>query len=402
MKFFKITKWELKNTLSSKKFLMIFVLQFGVLILMMSFFNVFITTLDSEEGISLSPSLSGFASVHISDNERFFVDKLNKEVLTIENLNHHNESLARLKEGKVTGVLILPEDSRERIKKIQTVNVDLYVNSEDPKKAVVLKEVNSTLEAFSTSISDQWVDSLISQEEVVDTEIKEEKKGESLPLQIIKKMMIAVLLFLPLFLFGNMVIDSIVGEKERKTGEILIAMPLSHSDIIIGKNLAIILTIALQVGIWILIMLIAGFSIKNSLLVYLGVVLTSVPIIGVTSVVATYSKNYKEAGIGLSFIYIFIVGFLIIPALAYISNRSPSSNISPMTMVMRFFSGENIPAVDFIIPIFSIAIVSIISYWISIKLFRRDDIIFGPRPGFVKLIMDLLGLKKRGFKQIKK
>lgn len=396
MRFSKITKWELKNTLSSKKFLMIFILQFGVLILMMSFFNVFITTLDSEEGISLSPSLSGFASVHVLDNEGFFVDKLNKEVLNIENLNH-NESLARLKEGKVTGVLILPDDSRERIGKIQTVNVDLYVNSEDPKQAVVLKEVNSTLEAFSTSISDQWVDALISQEEVVDTEVKEEKKGESLPLQIIKKMMIAVLLFLPLFLFGNMVIDSIVGEKERKTGEILIAMPLSHSDIIIGKNLAIILTIALQVGIWILIMLIAGFSIKNPLLVYLGVVLTSVPIIGVTSVVAAYSKNYKEAGIGLSFIYIFIVGFLIIPALAYISNRSPSSNISPMTMVMRLFSGENIPAVDFIIPIFSIAIVSIISYWISIKLFRRDDIIFGPRPGLVKLIMDLSGLKKKRF-----
>jgi ABC-2 type transport system permease protein len=251
-----------------------------------------------------------------------------------------------------------------------------------------------TIKAISSSISDQWIKFLVPGAKVVEPEVKEEKKGESLPLQIIKKMMIAILLFLPLFLFGNMVIDSIVGEKERKTGEILIAMPLSHKDIIIGKNIAIVLTIALQVALWLIILLMAGFDIKNPILVYLIIILTSVPIIGVTSVIATYSKNYKEAGIGLSFVYITIVGFLVVPALAYISRKAILSNISPMTLVMRLFSGENIPAFDFMIPFISIIIVSIISYWISIELFKRDDIMFGPRPGIIRLILDLIGIKK--------
>lgn len=397
MRFFKITKWELKNILSSKKFLMIFVVQFGVLILMMSFFNTFITTLDSDEGISLSPSLTGFASIDISDNSSYFTDKLNNDVLNIGILNYNN-SMKNLNDGKITAILSFPENSQEKIDNFQSIDVDLYVNSEDPKQAVVLKEVNSTLKAFSSSISDQWINSIIPSENIVDPQIKEEKKGESLPLQIIKKMMMALLLFIPLFLFGNIVIDSIVGEKERKTGEILIAMPLNHSDIIIGKNMATILVIALQVGIWILIMLISGFSIKNPILVYIGVVLTSVPIIGVTSVVAAYSKNYKEAGIGLSFIYIIIVGFLIVPALAYISNGSSWSGISPMTLVVRLFSGESIPAVDFIIPICSVVIISIISYLISIELFKRDDIVFGPRPGLINLMLDFAGIKKRSYK----
>jgi len=397
MRFLKITKWELKNILMSKKFLMIFIVQFGVLILMMSFFNTFITNLDSNEGISLSPSLTGFASIDVSGNNSHFTDKLNKDVLNIGILNY-NESLDRLSDGKITAVLDIPENSLEKINNFQTINMDVYVNSQDPKQVVVLKEVNSTVEAFSNSISDQWINSLVPSENTVNTQIKEEKRGESLPLQIIKKMMIAMLLFFPLFLFGNIVIDSIVGEKERKTGEILIAMPLSHSDIIIGKNLATILVIALQVGIWVLILLISGFALKNPILVYIGVVLTSFPIIGITSVVAAYSKNYKEAGIGLSFIYIIIVGFLIVPALAYISNGSASSNISPMTLVMRLFSGDNIPLVDFIIPIFFIVIISIISYWVSIKLFKRDDVVFGPRPGLIRLTLDLIGIKKRSKK----
>ena len=38
--------------------------------------------------------------------------------------------------------------------------------------------------------------------------------------------------------------------------------------------------------------------------------------------VAAYSKNYKEAGIGLSIVYIGIVGFLIVPVLVYISRKS--------------------------------------------------------------------------------
>ncbi len=397
MRFLKITKWELKNTLSSKKFITIIILQFGLLILMMSFFNMFIGSIESEDGISLSPSLSKFASIDVSDNNSFIITNLNKEVLDIR-LVDYNNSLKRLRDGKTTAIIVSPENPREKIESFQTINIDLYINSEDPKQSVVLNEVNSTLEALSTSISDEWINSLIPPEKIVDPEVKEEKKGEFLPLQIIKKMMIAILLFLPLFLFGNMVVDSIVGEKERKTGEIIIAMPLSHSDIIMGKNLAIILIIALQTAIWIITLLIAGFNIKNPQLVYLIVLLTSVPIIGITSVIATYSKNYKEAEIGLSLVYIIMVGFLIIPALAYISTRSLSSNISPMTLVMRIFSGEAISGVDFIIPIFSILMVSLISFWTSIKLFKRDDMVFGPRPNLIRIIMDFLGIKKREFK----
>jgi ABC-2 type transport system permease protein len=66
-----------------------------------------------------------------------------------------------------------------------------------------------------------------------------------------------------------------------------------------------------------------------------------------------------------------------------------------MTLVMRLFSGEYIAPADYALTISCIILISIISYWIAIKLFERDDIIFGPRPGIIRLIFELVTFKKK-------
>ncbi|OPY25776.1 MAG: hypothetical protein A4E27_00850 [Methanobacterium sp. PtaU1.Bin242] len=110
---------------------------------------------------------------------------------------------------------------------------------------------------------------------------------------------------------------------------------------------------------------------------------------------SAYSKNYKEAGILLTFVYIAVAGVLMVPAMAYLSTKSLVTNISPMTMIIRIFSEETIPLWQFLIPVAFVLAVSIISYWLSIKLFERDDVVFGPRPGLIRLFLELVGLKKR-------
>ena len=143
------------------------------------------------------------------------------------------------------------------------------------------------------------------------------------------------------------------------------------------------------------ILMITGFPILNPLVVFFLVFITAIPVTGVTVIIAAYAKNYKEAGIGLTFGYIVVVGLLIIPTLTFLSNKSLASNISPLTMVIRLFSGDSIPLWQYLIPVGFILILSIISYWIAIKLFKRDDVVFGPRPGFIRLSLELFGLKKR-------
>jgi ABC-2 type transport system permease protein len=392
MKFNTITKWEFKSTLKSRKFMMIFFLQLSVLLLMIIIFTSFVTNIESNKGISITPSLTGFASMDVQDQSGLISKYVNPEIINITPSDYNN-SLNRLTAGKTTGFLYVPGNAIQDIQRGQQVNMVVYLDASDPKRSVVRDEVNSTAKAISEAYSSSLTSSANPQNKSVPT-INQEVTGESLPIQIIKKVMLVILLFLPLLLFGNMIIDSVVGEKERKTGEILIAMPMSQAQIIIGKTMAVALTISLQVAMWLIILLIFGFNINNPLLVFIFICLTSIPIIGITTVVAAYSKNYKEAGIGLSIMYIGIVGFLIVPVLVYISRKSFLSNISPMTIVMRLFSGESIALADYALTFICIAIISLISYWIAIKLFERDDIIFGPRPGIFRLIFELVTFKK--------
>lgn len=390
MRFMVITKWEFKNTLSSKKFLTIFFLQVSVLILMIIFFNSFMGSIEPGKNVALTPSLSGFASMDVVDNENLFRGQLNPDILKIERLNY-STAFNRFNNNKNTGLLLVPSDAFEKIDRQETLNLTLLINYNDPKRSVIKSEVETTSQALSSIITNQWIKE-ISSENITQPSVEQKEQGEPLPLQIISKVMTAILLFLPLFLFGNMVIDSIVGEKERKTAEILVAMPISHTNIILGKSLAVILTIAVQVFLWMVILLGAGFDIRNAFLVYIVVILTSIPIIGITSIIAAYSKNYKEAGIGISFVYIGVVGYLVVPALAYLSGSVRAASISPMTLVMRLFSGESINTTELLIPIIIIVIVSLLSYIITIQLFKRDDVVFGPRPGIIHLIFEFTGI----------
>jgi ABC-2 type transport system permease protein len=391
MKFTTITKWEFKDTLSSRKSVMIFILQLSILLLMIVVFNSFVANMESEQGLSIAPSLSGFASVNVQDSSGLFQKRINTQVLDVTSSNY-NSSLKKMQQGQSTGFLQVPDDTVNDIRTMKPVNLVLYVDYTDPKRSLVENEVNSTAKTMQDAISASWVGSLNPQNDS-EPEFSQKSAGGAMPAQVMDRVMLAILLFLPLFLFGNMLVDSIVGEKERKTGEILIAMPISQAQVVLGKGMAVVLTIAIQVALWILILLIAGFQIKNLFLVYALVVLTSLPVVGITSAVSAYAKNYKEAGIVLSFIYIGIVGFLIIPAVAYVARKSMAANISSMTLVMRLLSGEPVAPVDYLPAILCIVIVGLLSYWIAVKLFQREDVSFGPRPGILKLLKDLVSLK---------
>ena len=393
MNFATITRWEFKNTLKSKKFLLIFFMQLSVLAMLIIMFNSFAANIESDKGLSLTPSLTDFTTLDVDDQGGIFKKAINPEIIDIYSTNNNN-SLIRIETGQTSGLYTVSMDSIERIQKGEVVDTVLYLDYADPRRSVVRDEINTTTQSVSTALTQSYLQSVNSQN-TTQTGVKEEITGESLPLQLIRKVMLAVLLFMPLFLFGNIIIDSVVGEKERKTGEILVAMPLSHVEILLGKGLAVVAISALQVAMWIIILLAAGFTIKNVIPVYFLVVFTAIPIVGLTSIIAAYAKNYKEAGIGISIAYIVVVGFLIVPALAYISRKSYSANISPMTTVMRLFSGETITIPEILMSVMFIIIMSVLSFWMAAWLFRRDDILFGPRPGPIKLVLQIMGIKKR-------
>jgi ABC-type Na+ efflux pump permease subunit len=75
--------------------------------------------------------------------------------------------------------------------------------------------------------------------------------------------LVPVLVFLPAFISGSIAADSIAEELERETITLLRVSPLSVSEIIDGKAIAMVAIAPAQAGLWLLFLRLNGTSIAN-------------------------------------------------------------------------------------------------------------------------------------------
>ena len=72
--------------------------------------------------------------------------------------------------------------------------------------------------------------------------------------EIMYGFIVPFILLLPFFLASNIVTDSIVGERERKTFEVLLMTPISSSMIMLGKTMPILFFSLIQSVVWIILL----------------------------------------------------------------------------------------------------------------------------------------------------
>ena len=173
MSFATITRWEFKNTLKSRKFLLIFFMQLSVLGLMVMVFNSFAANIESEKGLSLTPSLNEFATVDVQDPGGIFQKRINPEIIKIYPSNYNN-SIIRIKQGETTGLYTVSTDSLDRIRKNETVDTILYLDNSDPKRSVVRDEINSTTNALASALTSSYLQS-VNHKNTTQTGFKEEQ-----------------------------------------------------------------------------------------------------------------------------------------------------------------------------------------------------------------------------------
>jgi ABC-2 type transport system permease protein len=140
------------------------------------------------------------------------------------------------------------------------------------------------------------------------------------------------ILLLPTFLAMNMTTDSIVGEKERKTYEILVSIPITKRGIILGKILPILFISDLQALAWILILHVKGIVVYNVPLIILFLSLLNLSFIGVGIIISAFSENIKDADIGvtLSIIVFSLVFFAPLSLTKEIYKLSPVAVLSKL------------------------------------------------------------------------
>lgn len=131
--------------------------------------------------------------------------------------------------------------------------------------------------------------------------------------EVIYGFIVPFILLLPFFLASNIVTDSVVGEKERKTFEVLLMTPLSSSMVIIGKIIPILLFSLLQSIAWIVVLDLLRVPIFNPALLILVLFFMGLAFIGMGILISMLVDSTKEANSAITLVLVFATFILFIP-----------------------------------------------------------------------------------------
>jgi ABC-2 type transport system permease protein len=112
---------------------------------------------------------------------------------------------------------------------------------------------------------------------------------------------------------SNIVTDSVVGERERKTFEVLLMTPLTSSMVILGKTIPILSFSILQSIAWILLLDLLKVPIYNPVMIFLILLFVGLAFIGVGIIISMLVDSTKEANSAITLALVFATFMLFVP-----------------------------------------------------------------------------------------
>jgi hypothetical protein len=111
------------------------------------------------------------------------------------------------------------------------------------------------------------------------------------------------------------------------------------------------------------------------------------------TIVSVLCKGSKEASLAMTILYVLIFVLFFGPLML----PGSMAFISPLAPMVRYAAGEPAESATALVLLCSI-IFSGICLTVSIGLFRRDDVVFGPRPSLEALLRDSVSGRLAGFR----
>jgi ABC-2 type transport system permease protein len=380
-------KHELYTITSNKRYIASLGIQ---LLLLFAILPVFSTFLATGSVSIITPALNEFVPIGVVDESQnsFLLREalLQNKKIEVTILQKYDVNV--LEKGSVAGVLLIPSDYDETLNKV--LEVKLVTDASNMKVRVVYDAVFPSISAASGQLTlkrrEEFgvtiEDPLVVKKELLKPLIIEEgqKKFSSFFLSYL----VPLMLFFPIFTVGSIILDSVVGERERKTIESLFVTPLRRGDVLVSKFLSASFFVAFQIILWLMIFYIYGFPIQNSSTVFIMVLIIDSAIISTALLFAYYSRTVKEANILLMLLYTTLfVGLIVSLSINFFDTSLFST---PFTIISDLVVGEN-PGMIFwssMILLYTVVVLAA-----NIRLVERDDIVFGPRPSVFELFSDL-------------
>jgi hypothetical protein len=367
----KMVTWELKQIFKGKKFTISFIIQFFVILAIIPLFDVYSNILEDPQEIILPTSYAYVpVAVFSSPLEEMLQNHDIFRVYTVSEQEGYT-----LLEQHVVCCFITGET--------------IFFDSYNPKARVAEFHLQRLLqEEPGATIS--WVLNerpVVPRQQLVARQIalrEIRRTAEMMQSEQINYSTLLVLL-LAIFLASGILVELIVSEKEKRTGEILLSLPISNWRIILSKVCAVVIVLSTQITLWILTLYALGRV--SHLLSMLPLFLTAFLIVSLTCFVSVYAKSYKEAGFAITISYVLLFAFLMSASAFYIFSDK-FSFLSPLSMVIMIEQGKY-AFLDIVYAALPVFLVSCLFIFVSIKMYGRDEFYFGPRPSFFRLIISI-------------
>jgi ABC-2 type transport system permease protein len=316
-----LSKKEFKDILSEKIYLLTLLLQvfvvFGIVFLGMFYAQI-------------QHSITYVGDVYVKSDEENFLTQLQRdERINITSIPGRAIALITLQEGAIT---VEMRDSRYQ------------------------SDVEDIIKRAYSNMRVEW---------------GEVSRGENpVFIETMNSLLIPLVLLLPIFFSMNILSDSIVKEKERKTLEILFSVPMRREEIIIGKIIPVVILALIQVIAWIAVLSFLYPFIYHIPLVLLFMVVLMAFFFSSAVAFSTYAGTIRESNL---FLILFMMSVTLLVFIPFPGGLTFLSRLSPMGAIVTLSSNQGLLFTE-IIPYFALyGVLSLVSFLAASRMISKDE-----------------------------
>ncbi|MDI6643866.1 MAG: ABC transporter permease [Methanobacteriaceae archaeon] len=189
--------------------------------------------------------------------------------------------------------------------------------------------------------------------------------------EIMYGFIVPFILLLPFFLASNIVTDSIVGERERKTFEVLLMTPLTSFMVVLGKIIPILLFSLIQSVAWIFLLNFLRVPIYNPFIIFTLIFFIGLGFIGVGVILSMLVDSTKEANSAITLVLVFATFILFVPLFVNIPYLNAILNLIPTVLIVKISSSPHIDP-GLILEFIPTILLSLIIFAVAVKYFKHE------------------------------
>lgn len=275
------------------------------------------------------------------------------------------------------GLVAVVESSPQGQITVQTDNSNVFYPIIYQKLTDAVNKYKLTKKLESAGLNQSTIQKI--QNPIILTEINIKTDQNKAPLaldsayfvEVIYGFIVPFVLLLPFFMASNIVTDSIVGERERKTFEVLLMTPLTSTMVIMGKILPILIISMLQSITWILLLNLLKVPIYNPLILFFILFFVGLAFIGVGVIISMLVDSTKEANSAITLALIFATFILFAPLFIKAPYFEAILNFIP-TVLMVKISSTPVVAPDLLLSSIPTLLLSSAIFIMAVRYFRHE------------------------------